>query len=209
MKNPPSAESANERRGGRGVPSFEPSKWKGPFVLPDIREAIGLDSDEKVFLYDLASHANFTEESAEDRILQRNGFGRHIFERVRKSLSEKGLIEITHRNGYTNLYRLRVQELKRFPKASSRSRHPDAGASTAHDDDSIRTPADPRPRKLNRADLYTKRWPPIDGLSEAELRDLDAKRRSSWRAQTEWYKSEDDQDGGEDDDGTLRGSPSE
>lgn len=98
-------------------PHFIDAGWSGPFVLPDIREAIGLDSDEKAFLYNLASHNNFTENGTVERILQRTGLGPDVFKRVRKSLRELGLITVTENPGTTWKYRLNVPALKAFPKA--------------------------------------------------------------------------------------------
>ena len=191
-KKPRERRSAEVRR----VPTFEPSKWTGPFVLPDIRNAIGLDSDEKVFLYTLASHVNFTEESAEDRILQRNGFGRHVFERVRKSLSALGLIEITYRKGFTNLYTLKVDALKRFPKAKSRSQKNNDTMGVPFGEGGGKsggTPAGHRPKKLNRAALYTKTWPP-SGLSAKQLQELNSRQTLTWRMQSDWAESDDAND---------------
>jgi len=153
-------------------PHFTEGNWTGPFVLPDIREAVALDSDEKVFLYDLASHTNFTETGTVERVLQRTGFGRHVFGRVRKSLSALGLITVTVRHGDTWEYSLNVTALKAFPKARpNRKLSPrdiaairrvkirQAAAKPTPPEE--RTLLDARPGKKNIDDIVTLKWPPV------------------------------------------------
>lgn len=170
-----------------------------PFVLPDIREAIGLDSDEKAFLYDIASHIDFEESGSEDRILQRVGFGRDVFERVRTSLARLGLITITHRSGFTNLYRLEVDALKRFPKAwmaRPSSNTPPKVLGPQGVAQMGRTPAGHPPRKLNIAEGYARSWPG-NGLSEDDRARLDEWATSSWRVQTRWLENDEVADDGD------------
>lgn len=158
-------------------PKFTEGKWTGPFVLPDIRELVGLDSDEKVLLYDLASHANFTENGTIQRLLRRTGLGPYVFKRVRQSLSELGLIEIIERAGKTWEYKLNINALQAFPKAYIESELSDAARrdlvadqvsmrrSGAPNSSNVKrtrpvrqTPSGRRSGKKNTADKYARKW---------------------------------------------------
>lgn len=146
-------------------PEFKPVGWTGPFVLPDIREMVGLDSDEKVFLYDLASHNDFTESAALPRLLQRTGLGPNVFKRVRTSLEHRGLITVDRRPGKTWLYTLNLTGIRAFPKAYQNSKKKATTKSPSTQTPSGRqtpsseqTPTGVRREKKNKADDYATRW---------------------------------------------------
>lgn len=110
------------------------------FILPYIRNATGLDSEQKVFLYNLASHHNFEEFSSRDLLMQRTGLTDRKLRRTSLSLIELGLIRVRTRAGRTTVYELDVLALKAFssaPKAVStltKGQRPIRHASRVHSD---------------------------------------------------------------------------
>lgn len=91
-------------------------KQSRDFVLPDIRNAAGLDSEQKAFLYNLASHQGFEEFSARDLLMERTGLTDRKLRRTRQSLIELGLVKAVPRPGRTTLYKLQTAALKAYSK---------------------------------------------------------------------------------------------
>ncbi|MFF0911854.1 hypothetical protein ACFWZW_14270 [Microbacterium enclense] len=110
------------------------------FILPYIRNATGLDSEQKVFLYNLASHYNFEEFSSRDLLMQRTGLTDRKLRRARQALIELGLIRVKTRAGRTTVYELDVPALKAFPSAPkavstlTKGQRPIGHASRVHSD---------------------------------------------------------------------------
>lgn len=110
------------------------------FILPYIRNATGLDSEQKVFLYNLASHHNFEEFSSRDLLMQRTGLTDRKLRRTRQSLIELGLIRVTTRAGRTTVYKLDVAAMKAFSSARkamstlTKGQRPIGHASRVHSD---------------------------------------------------------------------------
>lgn len=199
-------------------PHFVKGKWAGPFVLPDIRESVGLDSAEKALLYDLASHHDFTETGTIKRILQRTGMGPNVFRRVRVALEELNLIRVELKSGSTYSITLNVSALVAYPKAYTESnldpatrREQVAARVAARRGTPItqRTPSIQQSRKKNNAaDKYAREYKPrsrtrpLPQSSQPELNAVGPKTVIKPVDQAGWYEPETSQRQPSADDGT-------
>jgi len=92
-----------------------------------IREARGLNGDEKVFLYDLHSHETHEEFAARPTLRARTGLSERKLRRVVTVLNRLLLVTSQERPGGTTKHVLQVAELRSFSLKSRR----DPGAMTA------------------------------------------------------------------------------
>lgn len=92
------------------------AQWR---ILVSIRNTIGLTSDEKVFLYNIASHQKFVEFGARALVKQRTGLTEWKFRKARKRLIQLGLIKAVRRPGSSTRYELQPAAVRRYVKSES------------------------------------------------------------------------------------------
>lgn len=95
----------------RGAAQREVSRLQ---VLIHIRDSRELGGDEKLFLYNLATHDHFKEFSTRDGLQKRLGMSDYKFRRTRKSVIDRGLVQADPELGSVTTYRLRPQALESF-----------------------------------------------------------------------------------------------
>lgn len=89
-------------------PAMKSERWR---VLAAIRRAVNLTSDQKVFLYDIASHDRFEEFGIRPLVRQRMGLTEWKFRIARESLVDAQLVDAVTRPGRSTLYRLNFRML--------------------------------------------------------------------------------------------------
>lgn len=95
-----------------------------PYIPELIREARGLNGDEKVFLYGLRSHQAHEEFGTRSKLMARTGLSERKLRRVVPVLNRLGLVTSQERPGETTKHILHVAELSSFSQKSRRE--PDA-----------------------------------------------------------------------------------
>ena len=93
---------------------------KGPYIPELIREAQGLNGDEKVFLYDLHSHESHEEFASRPTVRARTGLSERKLRRVVTLLNRLRLVTSQERPGGTTKHLLEVAELRSFSLKSRR-----------------------------------------------------------------------------------------
>ncbi|WP_270352823.1 hypothetical protein [Microbacterium testaceum] len=84
-----------------------------------IRDAVGLEAEQKAFLWCITSHTNLVERGARDLVMQRTGLSDHKFRRVVRFLEEHRLIRVERADGKVTQYTLRYGELTALKKANN------------------------------------------------------------------------------------------
>lgn len=79
-----------------------------------IRDARTLSHIERVFLYNLTTHYDFTEKSARNKVRARMGLSDHLFRRARESLLNRDLVYVVPNPVKQTWYRLDLDALKRL-----------------------------------------------------------------------------------------------
>jgi len=110
-----------------------------------VREAVGLDIDEKVMLFVIASHATWEARTSREHFEAQLGFRGNRLYAVRKKLLEKKLITVTERAiGTTTLYRINRRQLLKWVE------HPDEARLWQRNARAIRLDDRPGPQKPRR-----------------------------------------------------------
>ena len=89
--------------------SRQPKHWE---FSAAVRDAVGLTSDQKAFLWNITSHTSHVEFGTRHTIQQRTGLTDHRFRQVVASLKSFGLIDVQEQPGGTTRYTMRLAALK-------------------------------------------------------------------------------------------------
>jgi hypothetical protein len=91
----------------------KPDTWK---LLADIRNAVGLSGDEKVFLYNIVTHKTHKEFGSRKLVMQRTGLTDHKFRKVTTALLAAQLIK--KQRGLTVTYTIDLKGLAAVAKST-------------------------------------------------------------------------------------------
>lgn len=94
----------------------KPMTWQ---LSAAIRDAVGLTSDQKAFLWNITSHHQHREFGSRGLIMRRTGLTDWRFRKVVKFLKEHGLIRVVEHPGDVTWYSIRYAALKALATANN------------------------------------------------------------------------------------------
>ncbi|MDF2916582.1 MAG: hypothetical protein K0S70_799 [Microbacterium sp.] len=96
--------------------STGPKTWE---LSAAIRDAVGLSSDQKAFLWNITSHDGHREFGTRDLVLQRTGLTDWGFRKTLTFLTDHRLIRAERRQGETTVYTINLAALKALSNANN------------------------------------------------------------------------------------------
>jgi hypothetical protein len=86
-----------------------PKTWE---LSAAVRDAVGLSSDQKAFLWNITSHHKHKEFGTRELIMQRTGLTDFRLRKALKVLKENGVVRVEERPGSTTVYTIHHSTLK-------------------------------------------------------------------------------------------------